>query len=71
MADKADLAGEIIENRLEGAIGNIRVPNTVATNPDCEDCGNEIPQARRLAAPWVTTCIECQRIRENKARQWR
>ncbi|SHE99577.1 transcriptional regulator, TraR/DksA family [Modicisalibacter ilicicola DSM 19980] len=71
MADNADRAAEIIENRLEGAIGNIRVPDTVASDPECEDCGIEIPQARRLAAPWVTTCIECQGIRENKMRHRR
>lgn len=26
----------------------------------CEDCGEEIPIARRTAVPGVTRCIECQ-----------
>ena len=26
------------------------------------------PQARRDALPWVTTCIECQSIREQRGR---
>lgn len=26
----------------------------------CEECGNEIPQARRLALPGVKLCVTCQ-----------
>lgn len=31
---------------------------------DCEDCGEDIPKARRLAAPWAVCCVECQQLRE-------
>lgn len=71
MADNADIAGEAIEHRLQGALANrlsLRVPNL---DPECEDCGQEIPQARREAAPWATTCIECQGIREKRRRHVR
>lgn len=71
MADSADRAGEIIENSLAGALAKTRLPNTVATAPWCDDCGEGIPQARRHAAPWATTCTECQGMRENKARHRR
>lgn len=27
---------------------------------DCEDCGEEIPLARRRAAPHAVRCIDCQ-----------
>lgn len=27
---------------------------------DCEDCGDEIPLARRKAAPHAVRCIDCQ-----------
>ena len=30
-------------------------------DPDCEDCGEAIPEKRRMAAPWCTRCVECQR----------
>lgn len=30
----------------------------------CADCDVEIPDARRLAAPWAVCCVECQGIRE-------
>ena len=26
----------------------------------CEECGESIPEARRLAVPGVRSCIECQ-----------
>lgn len=32
----------------------------------CEECGNEIPEARRKALPGVKTCIECAREAERK-----
>lgn len=31
---------------------------------DCEECGIEIPHARRRAAPWAVCCIDCASIRE-------
>lgn len=71
MADSADLAGEIIETSLASALAQTRLPSTAATHPECDDCGAEIPQARRLAAPWATTCIECQGLREQRARHRR
>ncbi|EPC02493.1 hypothetical protein L861_09080 [Litchfieldella anticariensis FP35 = DSM 16096] len=71
MADCADLAGDIIDANLDRALSRSRLPSTVATDPWCEDCGEEIPQARRHAAPWATTCTECQGIRENQARHRR
>jgi len=30
----------------------------------CVDCDEEIPDARRLAAPWAVCCVECQGIRD-------
>ncbi|MBA2781094.1 TraR/DksA C4-type zinc finger protein [Billgrantia kenyensis] len=68
MADTADLAGEIIETSLAIALARAQLPNTVATDPWCEECGEEIPQKRRLAAPWATTCINCQSVRERRGK---
>ena len=33
---------------------------------ECEDCGEEIPEARRLAQQGVTRCIYCQGLFERK-----
>lgn len=31
---------------------------------DCEDCGEDIPPARRVAAPSAIRCIACQNLFE-------
>lgn len=66
MADAADRAGEIIELSLSTALANRPALATPALHDECLDCGEQIPSARRQAAPWATTCIECQGIREEK-----
>ncbi|ELO0933425.1 TPA: TraR/DksA family transcriptional regulator, partial [Pseudomonas aeruginosa] len=35
----------------------------------CEDCGEQIPEARRQAAPGCECCISCQELREHPARR--
>ncbi len=35
---------------------------------ECEECGEEIPEARRIASPGCTMCITCQEISEKKKR---
>ncbi|MAM57334.1 MAG: hypothetical protein CMN25_08375 [Salinicola sp.] len=73
MADIADNAGDIIERHLAHSLARHQLPVTVAgaMDTDCEECGTEIPKARRQAAPWATTCIDCQSIREARGRHVR
>jgi phage/conjugal plasmid C-4 type zinc finger TraR family protein len=33
---------------------------------ECEDCGDDIPEARQLAVQGCTTCIYCQAKKERK-----
>ncbi len=33
---------------------------------ECEDCGEEIPQARRLAVKGVMKCVFCQQLAERR-----
>lgn len=71
MADNADIATDLMERRMQAALSNrlsLRIPNP---DPECEDCGQEIPKARRDALPWATTCIECQGIREQRGKHVR
>jgi phage/conjugal plasmid C-4 type zinc finger TraR family protein len=35
----------------------------------CEECGEEIPEKRRLALPGVRTCVACQSGRDASSRQ--
>jgi len=32
----------------------------------CEDCGEDIPERRRLALPGTRTCVQCQSARDAK-----
>jgi phage/conjugal plasmid C-4 type zinc finger TraR family protein len=34
----------------------------------CEQCGDEIPEARRLAQPGTKTCVACQSERDARVR---
>jgi len=34
--------------------------------PDCDLCGEPIPERRRLALPGVRTCIACQTARDRQ-----
>lgn len=36
-----------------------RLPHGEGTT-HCQECGEEIPEARRLAVPGVRTCVSCQ-----------
>lgn len=57
MVDIADLADEAIEESLNRSIAKIpRYTGTSAT--ECE-CGEEIPEGRRLAIPGVRLCVGC------------
>lgn len=71
MADQLDRASEITQQRLEAALASRAQLAATALNSECEDCDHPIPVARRNAAPWATTCIECQSIREIKTKQGR
>ena len=35
----------------------------------CDECGEPIPEKRRMALPGVRTCVECQSSRDSAVRQ--
>lgn len=52
---------EQIDATVESEIARVRsrLPKTESLT-HCEDCGEEIPAARRRAVPGVRRCIQCQ-----------
>jgi phage/conjugal plasmid C-4 type zinc finger TraR family protein len=34
----------------------------------CEECGDDIPEARRRAQPGTQTCVSCQSARDGRVR---
>lgn len=56
-------AQRIQEERLQQAIAN-RVQYQGESAEECDSCGAEIPQARRLAVPGCQHCVDCQSLLE-------
>lgn len=66
MADIADRAAVTEALNMRCALAAHRIPDTIADNPECEECGEPICPERRRAVPWAATCIDCQKILERR-----
>lgn len=68
MADEADNASDSYEHHVHISLMNHRNKMKVATVSltECESCGEEIPEARRVAIPGCTVCIDCMESYERK-----
>ncbi|MDA8164074.1 MAG: TraR/DksA family transcriptional regulator [Desulfobacteraceae bacterium] len=60
--DEIDIAQNHWELLLSARINNLRQKATGAdaSATECEECGVEIPEARRQAVPGCTLCVDCQ-----------
>lgn len=69
MADNADLANDYTEQFLAHALAATVSKTGQVTGGSllCEDCDAVIPQARREALAFCTTCVDCQSLREVSA----
>lgn len=65
MPDELDLIQERVEADTERAIEN-RTRFEGDSAQSCQECGNEIPQARRDALPGVQHCVDCAAVRERR-----
>lgn len=68
MADPADVANDYAEQFLARALtAHSQTANKAdGGSLECEDCDVAIPQARREALPFCSTCVDCQSIREQR-----
>lgn len=65
MTDAFDRAQELEElHRAESLRAALAQPERIGTSPFCVECGEEIPEARRLALPGVSLCLGCQTEQE-------
>ncbi|EFL6449071.1 TraR/DksA family transcriptional regulator [Escherichia coli] len=67
--DTIDAASELEELQRQTAIQAHRINHNAVSAEHCEECGEDIPQARRIAVPGCQTCAECQGIIELKRKQ--
>lgn len=66
MADICDDAMELIDKTVE--LGVAQIPRyTGISAKECE-CGEEIPEGRRLAIPGVQLCASCQSLVDLKGK---
>ena len=67
--DEIDQANRVAEmdlaERIRAARGAVA---NVESAFECENCGEEIPEKRRLAMPGCTLCVKCKADMESKGR---
>jgi len=72
MADEADIANDLMEHALQLSLSRFSTRETKKPDSDeCEDCGDLIDAARRLALPYARRCIACQSALEKTDRLYR
>jgi phage/conjugal plasmid C-4 type zinc finger TraR family protein len=63
--EESDMAQLLSVTANDDAVAKLRA--SLPTGPSlshCEECGEEIPEARQIAVKGCKTCIECQRFSE-------
>lgn len=66
MSDICDDADVVIEEARNRALANIPRYTGISAS-ECE-CGEEIPEGRRLAIPGVKLCAACQNLDDLKSK---
>lgn len=66
MSDEIDIANDTADFYLSLALSNRPTASGQPSLAECSDCGDAIPQARRLAVPGVALCLSCQSALERK-----
>lgn len=65
-ADDLDRATAVEAAAVLGGVSDVLARMQGEGQDDCEDCGFEIPKARRVAAPLAIRCAPCQTAKEGK-----
>lgn len=70
MADIADVANDLMQERIDHALAARKPAAVSASFEFCVDCDEAIPQARRLAARGCMRCAGCQQALEQKGARY-
>ncbi len=68
MSDIIDRANDTADFNLNVALKNHQHDNDLVSAEWCDECGMEIPEARRIALPGVQLCVDCARAKETRER---
>ncbi|WP_438436552.1 TraR/DksA family transcriptional regulator [Kluyvera georgiana] len=67
--DIIDTASEVEELQRNAALAAHRMNRDAVSAVRCSDCDEELPQARRIAYPGCTMCVDCQADAERRNRR--
>ncbi|HTF98642.1 MAG TPA: TraR/DksA C4-type zinc finger protein [Cellvibrio sp.] len=68
MSDDVDVATEIMQERLDRALAQRITISIKQSAYECDECGDEIPEARRQAVAGTQHCTKCASIMETKGK---
>ncbi|END4894221.1 TraR/DksA family transcriptional regulator [Citrobacter freundii] len=60
MADIIDNASTLKDLQRDAALSMHRLNHSAVSATHCEECGDNLPEARRKAYPGCTMCVGCQ-----------
>lgn len=67
--DIIDSASEVEELQRNAALAAHRINRLAVSAVRCKCCDEELPQARRIAYPGCTMCVDCQADAEKRNRR--
>ncbi|SHJ72100.1 TraR/DksA family transcriptional regulator (plasmid) [Halodesulfovibrio aestuarii] len=66
--DVFDRASDVEQLSIKSAIAQAQANRPTGPSlTHCVECGNPIPEARQMAVPGCSLCIECQKEQEGTA----
>jgi len=71
MADFADDASAVEELQREAALSAHRINRDAVSATHCSECGEDIPDLRRVKVPGCQRCSSCQKDSELRQKQGR
>lgn len=66
MSDPADLANDAMQERLDRLLAQRAMPSADQSATECDECGFDIPEARRIAVAGTQHCTDCAEMLERK-----
>ncbi|MFU1871707.1 TraR/DksA family transcriptional regulator [Citrobacter portucalensis] len=69
MADIIDNASTLEDLQRDAALSMHRLNHSAVSATHCEECGDNLPEARRKAYPGCTMCVSCQGEQELRNKQ--
>ena len=71
MADFADDASAVEELQRNAALSAHRINRDAVSAMHCGECGEDIPELRRVKVPGCQRCASCQQYSELRQKQGR